>query len=214
MDRDGRRHAADAADERPCARCRGILLHRERNRAGPGRRQRPPRLHDLRWGGDGFRGHSIWSGTPDAFTPLALQGDRAPGTPQGTTFGIFSEPIANGAGQTAFLATVAGPGVNPDNDLGLWAGVPRDLRLIAREGDLLDLGGGDSTMLRTLDGALDGGGDRVFSDTGELAFLADFTDGSAAVLVATVPEPATAAPLAAVGTIAALCRRRGRRRRG
>ena len=64
-------------------------------------------------------------------TLLAREGDTAPGT-AGRAFSSFNNSLRiNNAGQVAFVATIAGAGVTPDNDRGIW----RDGTLVAREGD-------------------------------------------------------------------------------
>lgn len=69
---------------------------------------------------------------------IMLGGSRAPETPPGVVFSGISTnvPVMNSAGDVAFLATVAGPGVDFGNDTGIWStdgnGI---LNLVAREGD-------------------------------------------------------------------------------
>ena len=58
----------------------------------------------------------------------------APGTDAGTVFAGLSAPILNGAGDVAFHATLAGPGVTPANNQGIWIGSPGNLRLLVRQG--------------------------------------------------------------------------------
>lgn len=70
---------------------------------------------------------------------VALSGQPAPGLPIGVTFSpidfAFGFGYLNNTGQVAFLAFVAGPGITPDNDRGIWVGRPGTLALAAREGD-------------------------------------------------------------------------------
>ena len=64
----------------------------------------------------------------------------------------------------------------------------RGLRLIAREGDTLDVRNGPEVDLRTVEDL----GDYSFNDLGYVAFEAKFTDGSYAILVSNlvaVPQP-------------------------
>jgi hypothetical protein len=65
------------------------------------------------------------------WTPIARQGDSAPGI-AGATFGSFKNP----AGYVAFPATVKGAGVTAADNDGLWMAIPgvSALQLIAREG--------------------------------------------------------------------------------
>src|SRR5690606_27227964 len=80
----------------------------------------------------------IWSeGSSGVLELVALQGDRAPGTPDGVDFFQgYSLLGINSAGETAFLGVVAGNGVNQANREGIWSeGGGTGLRLVAREGD-------------------------------------------------------------------------------
>lgn len=84
----------------------------------------------------------IWTGQGDQ-DPVALAstGTPAPGFGAGATFGsTFSAPTISDKGQVAFAATVAGgpSGANA----GVFAGLPGDLRAIARTGDAAPGAGG------------------------------------------------------------------------
>jgi hypothetical protein len=158
---------------------------------------------------------AIWTGTPGSLQMVAREGDPAPGTPAGVTFGDLGTSLTalNGSGQVAFRALLAGPGVDTSNDRGIFAGPPGALQLIAREGQTIDLGGGDlrtiadNGLFAYLNHGSEDGQHQSFNDAGQLAFLAQFTDGSRAILVATIPEPLGLAFAAAAGLL--LLRRRG-----
>ena len=62
---------------------------------------------------------------------VAVTGDPVPGLAEGITFGVLGKPVLNASGQVAHISTVAGLGVDGDNDSGVW----RDRELISREGD-------------------------------------------------------------------------------
>ncbi len=62
---------------------------------------------------------------------IAQAGDPAPGTSGGTSFGFFTDPVLNDAGQVAYHATLTGTGVTDTNNTGVW----RDSTLIAREAE-------------------------------------------------------------------------------
>lgn len=86
----------------------------------------------------------IWSGGGGVGLALiARDGDQAPGAGPGAIFSDFSDflagsvyPRLNDAGQIAFVATLAGSGVDDSNDEGIWAtdtgGV---LHMVLRTGD-------------------------------------------------------------------------------
>ena len=90
---------------------------------------------------DGTNIFGIWSEAAGAIGSPALiarAGDAAPGTEPGVNYSFFNNPVINGAGQTAFFATLTGTGVDGANDRGLWseaAGAIGSPALIAREGD-------------------------------------------------------------------------------
>jgi len=150
----------------------------------------------------------VWSNSRGSLHPIALEGDQAPGTTAGNVFASLgnalnlNQPILNGAGQVAFLAFLrTGSGdVTSSNNRGIWAedrsGI---LRLIVRTGDSLDVDSGPGVELRTVASIAfsdaSGNGDGLqsgFNDLGQLAFVANFTDGSSGIFVsnvAAVPEP-------------------------
>jgi hypothetical protein len=122
--------------------------------------------------------------------------DAPPGVVFHATFETFAEGVLNDRGQVAIGQHLAGAGVNSTNDFGIWAtdstGV---LRLIAREGDELEVAPGDfrtiSELNRTDHNANSNGWPSAFNNLGQIAFWASFTDGSQGIFVsnkvATVP---------------------------
>ena len=162
----------------------------------------------------GFK-QSIWLRSPDGTLKLiALQGQQAPGCPAGVTFDGYSpEYVApyfdllgvNEEGQVAFSSFVAGAGISEaeKNYQGLWMTAPNGLlKLIARAGDPLDIGGGEMKIISNVSASPDsgsGGEDgrpRVLSDNGELVFSVVTDNGNASgVFRATLPDDGTSAPL-------------------
>ena len=133
----------------------------------------------------GFTGpgvSGIWSEGSEALALVARVGDAAPGPGAGINFAGFGHPAFNDAGHTAFWAVVSGPGVNGDNDTGLWAEDPSgELTLIVREGDPLEVAPGDVrtiSWLSLVTGSAQGGRSTGFNDAGQIAFGSSFTDGS------------------------------------
>jgi hypothetical protein len=62
-------------------------------------------------------------------------GDPAPGTPPGVVFAYFNWPYPNAAGDFAYRAYLAGPGVSEENDIAFYApSASGALALLAREG--------------------------------------------------------------------------------
>ncbi len=151
---------------------------------------------------------------------IAVEGDLAPGTPAGFRFGSLwpeSRIARNRHGQTAFLADI-GNSTDPTLSGRAIYGQTLDgeLRLIAREGGLLDVSDDPLTQdLREIS-FLDfepnsgSGGSSGLNDAGQIVFEARFTDGTNGVFVSNivlVPEPATW-PLMIVGMSAVSWRRR------
>ncbi len=144
---------------------------------------------------------AIFAGLPGNLHPIVQAGTQAPGAPAGTTFlklGLSLGPAypdvgLNGLGQVAFAAQLT------DGTFGVW-GTDRGgiLREVMHSGDVLQVAPGD---YRTVSGVafLGGSGNSDgrasgFSDNGQLAFWASFTDGSSGIFVSdalAVPEPAT-----------------------
>ena len=104
--------------------------------------------------------------------------------------------------------------MDESNDTALFAtDAAGKIVLVAREGNLLDVGGGELRRIDRLFGwqsfQPDWPDSQWFNDAGELAFAAEFADGSTGVFVAAVPEPSAAL----LALVAASAPRFTRRRR-
>jgi hypothetical protein len=148
----------------------------------------------------------IWSQRGDVLTPIAREGDHAPGTTSGVKFGDFLQLgnlygfQVNNNGQVAFEAPLTGGDITIANNIGIWAtdhsGI---LRLIARKGDIFDANDDpdvedlrtiNSTDLQTRSGGGEDGYGNAFNNSGELVFALSFTDlHQGLFVVSTVPEP-------------------------
>jgi hypothetical protein len=162
---------------------------------------------------------ALYAGSPTAPQLVAREGDAAPGTPAGVSYELlpFSLALSN-AGQVAYRAYLAGNGVTSENNRGLFLFDPLlGGLLVAREGQLFDVGGDDFRAIA--DGGITfiaGRSDDMrtgLSNAGTLAFGLSFTDGTSGIFTATiVPEPTALALLAFAGLMLAGCRSaRGRR---
>ena len=83
-----------------------------------------------------------------------------PSGASGPLYASFFDPLINGAGEVAFLATLHGQGVTAKNKTGLWCGATDQLRLLARLGDKVpDENGGETSAVwsRFISYALPGG---------------------------------------------------------
>jgi hypothetical protein len=116
----------------------------------------------------------IWSeGAGSIGSPglVAREGDAAPGAGTGVNYNSFFDPVLNGAGQTAFVATLTGMGVTASNDRGIWsegAGSIGSPGLVAREGDAAP-GTGQGVNYSTLSTSF------VLNGAGQIAFSATLT---------------------------------------
>lgn len=135
-------------------------------------------------GGGGSTDRGIWSENDDGFKLIARTGSEAPGTDKGVVFKSLGRSVLNGAGQTAFMGTLAGPGIDTSNDRGIWATDPKgDLKLIARVGGMLEVKGNHFIdhlpIIRNFDGF-------TFNDLGQLAFKVRFVKGGEGIFIASI----------------------------
>jgi hypothetical protein len=91
---------------------------------------------------DSGNNDSVWMEDHGLLTLVAREGDRAPGTPEGTVFGgnprgssVGDGLVFSAGGQIAFQGFVTGTEVDDTNRMGIWSGRPGALELIARAGD-------------------------------------------------------------------------------
>jgi hypothetical protein len=124
-------------------------------------------------------------------------GMQAPGTPSGVVFAYtFFTDIGgfNSRGNLLFSAIVSGPGVTAENDTGYWLYADGQLKLLAREGDDLQVAPGDWRTIARLFPVFPSSGEdgqsSQFNRSGQFTFFANFTDGSRGVFLA---ETATTA---------------------
>ncbi len=72
----------------------------------------------------------------DSIRTVALTGQQAPGAPSGATFSAsYILAGLNDAGQSAFIAQLAGTEVSDANSVGIWSDGSGSLALVARQGD-------------------------------------------------------------------------------
>ena len=84
------------------------------------------------------------AGTPKCviYDKIALLGDQAPGTAPGVYFSSFTTPLnhsimaprIDAQGRAAFIALIAGPGVDPSNQSAIWSELGGELQLVVRTG--------------------------------------------------------------------------------
>ncbi len=132
-----------------------------------------------------FLRRGVWAGISGSLEPVAITKFPAPGTDPGVTFRNFLEdPLLNALGEVAFSAAITGPGINPANSQGIWAGVPGSLYFLAQMGDSIP-----STVPEVFLGGFGNPPRQVFNGAGEVAFTAgifgpgvDFTNNQGVFL--------------------------------
>ena len=150
------------------------------------------------------------------FQLFAREGSQVPGIDPGITYADFDHVYFGTDGVNnliTMLAQLQGPGVDATNDFAMLQTLgDGSLAVIAREGFPLDLGGGDLRTVASLEWPDVGGvneiGGTSISRFNRVTFLAHFTDGSSAVMVAVIPEPASATIIFIGSAIALTGRRR------
>jgi hypothetical protein len=152
-------------------------------------------------GVNGANDEGIWAQRNGVLGLIAREGSPAPGTADGVTFatgqyGDFNTYM-NDPGQIVFLSSLAGPGIDNLHNRGFWWGdTAGTVNKIVQEGEVVEIRPGDFRTISELftPSFPTGGQDglpRALNDFGEFVFRASFTDGSQAVLVAMIPEPAS-----------------------
>lgn len=134
-------------------------------------------------GVDAANDEGIWASRAGSLSLLARSGSHAPDTAAAVNFASdFNNPVLSPSGQVAFVGSLTGPDVGPENEnnSGLCATDPDgDPLLVARRGGLLDLGGGDLRSIHSAAGT-------SFNAASQFAVGVQFADGSHGVVVATV----------------------------
>ena len=158
----------------------------------------------FRAGVDGFGvlneflgGGGVFRGTPAGLTEIALTGQEAPG---GGEFVLFTDPLLNDRGQTAFTSFVRDD--NGELEIGLFA-FDDDLGLVEllRSGDPLAGSAVVDINLASVEFTpFDLSDDRDgINDAGQVAVRFVLADGREGVAVVAVPEPAGLAAVAVAG---------------
>ena len=135
-------------------------------------------------------GIGVCVGTPGNLVVIAHRDDPAAGLPSGVLYQTIGTSDINSLGDVAFKALVKGTGVTTANDQALWARVGGQTVLVLREGDTVSVAPGITKIVSSIipsgySGNEDGLAS-IWNDNRQLAFIAGFTDGSFAVLVAHV----------------------------
>ncbi len=78
---------------------------------------------------------TLWSGPVSALRVIAREGFAAPDVAVGIHFKNFGLPSLNSHGAVSFNGTLTGPGVDSQNEKGIWVDDGTSGRLLVREGD-------------------------------------------------------------------------------
>jgi hypothetical protein len=113
----------------------------------------------------------IWAGTAGDLRLVAREGDEAPGVPGQVYTSLGAGARINPLGQVAF------DGAIDSGQNGIWAEVADRLVLVVLEGHEIELAPGDFRTIRNLSSP-------EFNGRREIAFWAEFTDFSQAIVVA------------------------------
>jgi hypothetical protein len=139
----------------------------------------------------GSASFGIFRGDGTNTTTIARLTGDAPTSTVGTTFAEFDRNLVrlNNLGVTAFRGRVTAiTGITTSNDWGLWFGSSEaGLTLIAREGDFFTVNGASRQISAT--NFSSGTMDFSLTDSG-IYWLANFTDGTQAIMYTPVPEVA------------------------
>lgn len=143
----------------------------------------------------------------EPITTIAVTGAPAPGVDD-AVFRLFDPPVANAAGQVAFVGRLSGEDVTTSHDEGVWA-LDRDGRLLMllREGDTVDVS--DDPLVideRTVAGFAPASSllppDLSINELGQVLMHVRFTDNTTALLLSdsvAVPEPTALLPALIAG---------------
>jgi hypothetical protein len=118
--------------------------------------------------------NGIWSDVSGSLSLVVRAGDRAPGTRSDVTFQEIDDPdiFFSNSGKIAFVASLAGPGVDPTNNFGIWSNTSGAFRPVMRAGDAAP----------GISGKVFGGSNSiVFNDAGQVAFRGLVTDPGVAI---------------------------------
>lgn len=165
-------------------------------------------------GGSATQG--LFAGALGALRAVALQGAPAPGA-NGALYSDFqfTNPVVNGNGLVAFIATLSGAGVTTANNEALFAGPPGAIQLVVRKGDQVNLGPGLGArtvfdMAITPGSGGEDGNPLALNDSGRLIYFLDFTDNSTGVFTSTIPVPEPSSGVLALLALLGLARFRRR----
>lgn len=146
----------------------------------------------------GFGDDSLWMSFGRAASLVARQGDPAPGMPAGQVFSQFCNrdgdvrAALNERGDMVFLASIKQLSVAAEELWGVWARRQDGVLLhVLAPGDLLETVPGVFKRVANVNSFGSPTNMPPLSEAGELLLTVRFSDGSAGIYIAIVPEPST-----------------------
>jgi hypothetical protein len=143
----------------------------------------------------GFNARALFAGNFAKPQMIARAGDSAAGIGSDITYRDGGSFSLNNSGQVVYTFWLRGTDTAPRNDNALFAFDPaRGNLLIAREGDLFDVGGGDMRIIDDEGIAFYPGSETAthpedgLADDGTLTFRLKFTDGTSGQFTAHMPD--------------------------
>jgi hypothetical protein len=131
---------------------------------------------ELTGGPAGSPTRALYVGPAGNPQPALTNLDPVPSLP-GATFVNFGQPVITDSGNVMVYGFFSGSGITTSNNEALFAGVPGNLRLVAREGAQAP-GMPAGALFTRMEGPSRGGfGQLVWNDSGQFAFAADITGG-------------------------------------
>nr|WP_145280364.1 choice-of-anchor tandem repeat NxxGxxAF-containing protein [Pirellulimonas nuda] len=144
-------------------------------------------------GVDASNNVGIWESTPEGLSLVARAGTDGPGPNlgPGIHFRHLWTSAMNNHGDVVFGGLLAtSMQVDSTNNKGLWASIDGLIIPILRSGDVFDVDPGNGEDLRTISDVDFGGGlpgTTSFTDSGLIALILTFTDGSSGIFTAQLP---------------------------
>ena len=143
---------------------------------------------------DDVNRRGIWAGSIGELALVARTGQRAGGPESDVLYADFNDVMVTDSDEVVFTASLTGPSINAMNGVGIWAaGTAGNLRLIARQSDIIQSVGGSRHAIEQLELFAATGDEGTDVKIGEPMFRAVFSDGTEAIFDATA-SPQLLAP--------------------
>jgi hypothetical protein len=146
-------------------------------------------------GGGGVWQYGTGGAGRTAGSSVMLYGEPAPGL-SGVSFSSVNDFGPHPAASIPFPAYLSGAGVNGDNDQSYWLkDVGSSPRLIVREGDLFDVGGGVMRNIGQIDPSVQAPQGPGFTSSRQMVIGLHFWGGTSGIFSTSVPVPTSPADM-------------------